>query len=69
LGDAFIDGVKGAFEFLKNLLVFIVGALPVIAIIAVLYFVLRKPVKKLFEKKRAKKTAGSEKTDEMTEKR
>lgn len=69
LGDAFIDGVKGAFEFLKNLLVFIVGALPVIAIIAVLYFVLRKPVKKIFEKKRAKKTARSEKTEEMTEKK
>ena len=43
--------------------------LPVIAIIAVLYFALRKPVKKLFEKKRAKKTAGSEKTDEVTEKK
>lgn len=49
------NGLRSVGEFFKELLVWLVGALPVLVILAVLFFVLRRPVKKLFAKRRARK--------------
>lgn len=57
---ALTGALKSTGNFFKNLLVFLVSALPAIVILAVLFFILRPVVKKAAMKKRAKK----EKTEE-----
>ena len=55
LADAMRDALKGAGNFFKDLLVFLVSALPTLVILAVLFFALRKPLKKLREKREDRK--------------
>ena len=54
--NAFTDSLKGAGRFFKNLLVFLVSALPTLVILAVLFFALRP----LFRKQSAKAKARKE---------
>ena len=74
LVNSFVGSVKGAVEFFKDLLVFIVSMIPTLVIIALLFFVFRPLFRKLFPKwkekrearkaaKAAKKAAKSEKKD------
>lgn len=74
LVNSFVGSVKGAAEFFKDLLVFIVSMIPTLVIIALLFFVFRPLFRKLFPKwkekrearkaaKAAKKAAKSEKKD------
>lgn len=57
LRQAFIDALKNAGQFFKDLLVFLVSALPTLTILAVLFFVFRPLLKKLHEKAKAKRLA------------
>ena len=72
--NSFVGSVKGAVEFFKDLLVFIVSIIPTLVILAVLFFVFRPLFRKLCPKwkekrearkaaKAAKKAAKSEKKD------
>ena len=74
LVNSFVGSVKGAVEFFKDLLVFIVSMIPALVILALLFFVFRPLLRKLFPKwkqkrearkaaKAAKKAAKSEKKD------
>lgn len=74
LVNSFVGSVKGAVEFFKDLLVFIVSMIPTLVILALLFFVFRPLLRKLFPKwkekrearkaaKAAKKAAKSEKKD------
>ena len=74
LVNSFVNSVKGAVEFFKDLLVFIVSMIPTLVILAVLFFVFRPLFRKLCPKwkekrearkaaKAAKKAAKSEKKD------
>ena len=74
LVNSFVGSVKGAVEFFKDLLVFIVSMIPALVILALLFFVFRPLFRKLFPKwkekrearkaaKAAKKAAKSEKKD------
>lgn len=58
------DGLTGVAEFFEELLIWLVGALPALLILAVLFLLLRLPVKKAVarrkEKKAAKKAAKEE---------
>ena len=74
LVNSFVGSVKGAVEFFKDLLVFIVSMIPTLVILALLFFVFRPLFRKLFPKwkekrearkaaKAAKKAAKSEKKD------
>ena len=55
LGRTFVSALKGTGEFFMDFLVFLVGALPAIVIIGVLYIVFRPLIKKQREKRRAEK--------------
>ena len=55
--DAFTDSLKGAGRFFKNLLVFLVSALPTLVILAVLFFALRPLFRKLSAKAKARREA------------
>ena len=60
LANAFKDSLTGTAEFFKNLLVFLVSILPALVILAVLFFVCRPLIKKLWAKgkeRRARKAA------------
>ena len=74
LVNSFVGSVKGAVEFFKDLLVFIVSMIPTLVILALLFFVFRPLFRKLCPKwkekrearkaaKAAKKAAKSEKKD------
>ena len=78
LVNSFVGSVKGAVEFFKDLLVFIVSIIPALVILALLFFVFRPLFRKLFPKwkekcearkaaKAAKKAAKSEKKDKEEE--
>lgn len=56
----FVDAIKGAGRFLKGLLLFIVSALPTLAILAVIFFVFRPLLKKLVAKMKEKSKARKE---------
>ena len=53
--NAFTDSLKGAGRFFKNLLVFLVSALPTLVILAVLFFTLRPLFRKLSAKAKARR--------------
>ena len=53
--NAFTDSLKGAGRFFKNLLVFLVSALPTLVILAVLFFALRPLFRKLSAKAKARR--------------
>ncbi len=55
--NAFTDSLKGAGHFFKNLLVFLVSALPTLVILAALFFALRPLFRKLSAKAKARKEA------------
>ena len=55
--NAFTDSLKGVGRFFKNLLVFLVSALPALAILAVLFFALRPLFRKLGIKVKARREA------------
>ena len=55
--NAFTDSLKGAGRFFKNLLVFLVSALPTLVILAVLFFALRPLFRKLSAKAKARREA------------
>ena len=55
--NAFTDSLKGASRFFKNLLVFLVSALPTLVILAVLFFALRPLFRKLSAKAKTRKEA------------
>ena len=57
LVNSFVGSVKGAVEFFKDLLVFIVSMIPTLVILAVLFFVLRPLLKKLCPKWKQKREA------------
>ena len=57
LVTSFVGSVKGAVEFFKDLLVFIVSMIPTLVILAVLFFVLRPLLKKLCPKWKQKREA------------
>lgn len=68
--NSFVNSVKGAVEFFKDLLVFIVSMIPTLVILAVLFFVFRPLFRKLCPKwkekreaRKAAKAAKSEKKD------
>ena len=51
------DGLAGVAEFFADFLVWLVGALPTLAILAVLALLLRKPVAKCFARRKEKREA------------
>ncbi len=53
--NAFTDSLKGAGRFFKNLLVFLVSALPTLVILAVLFFALRPLFRKLSAKAKTRR--------------
>ena len=55
--NAFTDSLKGVGRFFKNLLVFLVSALPTLVILAVLCFALRPLFRKLSAKAKARREA------------
>ena len=55
--NAFTDSLKGVGRFFKNLLVFLVSALPTLVILAVLFFALRPLFRKLSAKAKARREA------------
>lgn len=55
--NAFTDSLKGVGRFFKNLLVFLVSALPTLVILAVLFFALRPLFRKLSVNAKARKEA------------
>ena len=55
--NAFTDSLKGVGRFFKNLLVFLVSALPALAILAVLFFALRPLFRKLGVRVKARREA------------
>ena len=57
----FTDALKNAGQFFKDLLVFLVSAIPTIVILAVLFFVFRPLLKKLYQKAKARREARAEK--------
>ena len=61
LWRSLLDGLKGVAEFFEELLLWLVGALPALLILALLWLLLRKPVKKWFIKRREAAAARREK--------
>ena len=61
LRRAFTDALKNAGQFFKDLLVFLVSALPTLVILAVLLLLFRPLLKKLQEKAKARREAKSAK--------
>ena len=57
----FTDALKNAGQFFKDLLVFLVSAIPTIVILAVLFFVFRPLLKKLHQKAKARREARAAK--------
>ena len=60
LANAFTDALENTGEFFKDLLVFLVSALPTIVILAVLFFVCRPLVKKLIARGKARRAEKRE---------
>lgn len=60
LSRAFTDALKNAGEFFKDLLVFLVSAIPTLVILAILFFVFRPLIKKLVPKIRANRAQRRE---------
>ena len=60
LSRAFTDALKNAGQFFKDLLVFLVSAIPTLVILAVLFFVFRPLLKKLHRKAKARREARAE---------
>ena len=60
LARAFTDALKNAGEFFKNLLVFLVSAIPTLVILAVLFFVFRPLLKKLHARGKARREKRAE---------
>ena len=73
LVNSFVGSVKGAVEFFKDLLVFIVSMIPTLVILALLFFVFRPLFRKLFpkwkEKREARKAAKAAKKSAKVEKK
>ena len=57
LWHSLVDGLTGVAEFFEELLVWLVGALPTLLILALLVLLLRGPVKKAIARRKEKKTA------------
>ena len=57
----FTDALKNAGQFFKDLLVFLVSAIPTLVILAVLFFVFRPLLKKLRQKAKARREARAAK--------
>ena len=57
----FTDALKNAGQFFKDLLVFLVSAIPTLVILAVLFFVFRPLLKKLHQKAKARREARAAK--------
>ena len=55
------DALKNAGQFFKDLLVFLVSAIPTLVILAVLFFVFRPLLKKLRQKAKARREARAAK--------
>lgn len=64
VGDDLSDTLKGIGRFFKNLLRFLIAALPVLALLAVAAVVVVVMVKKLIKKRKAKKQAKAEDKEE-----
>lgn len=64
VGDDLSDTLKGIGRFFKNLLRFLIAALPVLALLAVAAAVVVVMVKKLIKKRKAKKQAKTEDKEE-----
>lgn len=60
LWQALLSGLDGLGQFFKNLLVFIVTALPTIVILLVLFLLLRKPIKKKWNSRKKSKNEKQE---------
>ena len=60
LANAFTDALENTGEFFKDLLVFLVSALPTIVILAMLFFVCRPLVKKLIARGKARRAEKRE---------
>ena len=60
LWNAFTGALTGTGEFFKDLLVFLVSALPTLVILAVLFFVFRPLIRKLHAKGKARRAARRE---------
>ena len=61
LRRAFTDALQNAGQFFKDLLVFLVSAIPTLVILAVLFFIFRPLLKKLHQKARARREARAAK--------
>ena len=61
LWRAFTDALKNAGQFFKDLLVFLVSSIPTLVILAVLFFVFRPLLKKLFGGVKARRAARAAK--------
>ena len=61
LRRAFTDALENAGQFFKDLLVFLVSAIPTLVILAVLFFVFRPLLKKLHQKAKARREARAAK--------
>jgi len=57
LVQAFVNSLKGAGEFFKELLLFLVSAIPTLVILAALFFLCRPLVRKLRAKSKARREA------------
>lgn len=57
LWQSLCDGLESVYEFFKDFLVWFVGALPTLIVLAVLYIVLRPLLRKLNERRKARKAA------------
>ncbi len=57
----FTDALKNAGQFFKDLLVFLVSAIPTLVILAVLFFIFRPLLKKLHQKAKARREARAAK--------
>jgi len=62
LWRAFTDALKNVGQFFKDLLVFLVSAIPTLLILALLFFIFRPLIRKLIEKIKARRAARAEKS-------
>jgi len=58
IGEAFVDGVQGVIRFLGDVLVFLAGALPVLALVAIAAAPAAWGIRRSLQKRRAKRQAG-----------
>ena len=63
------DGLKSVYEFFKDFLVWLVGALPTLAVLTALFFAFRPLLRRLNDKRRARKAEkAAEKAAKKAEK-